>query len=89
MFILVRNIDDKIFASANKQTLFTADKDYKYPATFETKYSIHGGEDVPVYANGPHSHLFTGVYEQNVIPHIIKYASCIGNGPKACIEPIH
>lgn len=61
-----------------------SEKDYEYPATFKSVYSAHGGEDVPVYAAGPHAHLFTGVYEQSTIPYIIKYAACIGRGLKAC-----
>ncbi|WNO10086.1 alkaline phosphatase [Teredinibacter sp. KSP-S5-2] len=34
----------------------------------------HGGEDVPIYAIGPYSHLVGGVMEQNVIFHIVRYA---------------
>lgn len=30
------------------------------------------------------SHLFSGVYEQNTIPHIVGYAACIGDGLTAC-----
>jgi alkaline phosphatase len=41
------------------------------------KYETHGGDDVGIYAKGPFSHLFDGVLEQNVIPHIIAYAACI------------
>lgn len=39
----------------------------------------HGGEDVAVFASGPWQHLFTSSYEQNVIPHLIAYAMCIGD----------
>lgn len=38
----------------------------------------HGGEDVSVYAVGPYQHLFTASYEQNVIPHLMAYAMCLG-----------
>ncbi|XP_037940697.1 membrane-bound alkaline phosphatase-like [Teleopsis dalmanni] len=55
-----------------------------FPATAPFESETHGGEDVPVYASGPWSHLFTGVYEQNAIPHMMAYASCIGEGLKAC-----
>lgn len=34
--------------------------------------------------SGPMSHLFTGVYEQNAIPHLIGYIACIGGGETAC-----
>lgn len=38
----------------------------------------HGGDDVGVFARGPFSHLFTGVFEQSFIPHAMKYAACLG-----------
>lgn len=44
----------------------------------------HGGDDVGIFALGPWAHLFTGVVEQNVIPHLMAYASCVGEGKKAC-----
>lgn len=59
-------------------------KDFTYPSTLPLDYETHGGDDVAVYVNGPWSHLFTGTYEQNVIPHMLAYAACIGDGLKAC-----
>lgn len=47
-------------------------------------YETHGGEDVAIYARGPYSHLFSGVLEQNTIPHFMAFASCIGDGLTAC-----
>lgn len=47
-------------------------------------YETHGGEDVAIFARGPYSHLFTGVLEQNTIPHFMAYASCIGDELTAC-----
>lgn len=38
----------------------------------------HGGDDVAVYASGPWAHIFSGNYEQSVIPYMAAYASCIG-----------
>ncbi|XP_065093658.1 alkaline phosphatase-like [Ochlerotatus camptorhynchus] len=61
----------------------TAD-DFRFPSTVPLKKETHGGEDVAVYASGPWSHLFTGTYEQNAIPHMMAYAACIGEGLKAC-----
>ncbi|XP_033642112.1 alkaline phosphatase, tissue-nonspecific isozyme-like [Asterias rubens] len=46
-----------------------------FPVTSET----HGGEDVAIYAHGPMSHLLHGVQEQNYIPHVVRYAACLGN----------
>ncbi|ELU14152.1 hypothetical protein CAPTEDRAFT_176469 [Capitella teleta] len=44
----------------------------------------HGGEDVPVYANGPMAYLLAGTYEQSYIPHVIMYATCIGDNRDLC-----
>lgn len=60
------------------------DKDYGYPAKYPLNLETHSGEDVGVFASGPHAFLFTGVYEQNYIPHAISYAACIGNGLSLC-----
>lgn len=60
------------------------DFDYESPATIPRKSESHGGEDVAIFAAGPYSHLFTGSVEQNVIPHFLAFASCIGDGLTAC-----
>ncbi|XP_075980441.1 membrane-bound alkaline phosphatase-like [Anticarsia gemmatalis] len=44
----------------------------------------HGGDDVAVFARGPHHSLFTGLYEQHQVAHLIGYAACIGPGLHAC-----
>lgn len=46
--------------------------------------AAHAGDDVGLWAIGPHAHLFTGVYEQNYIPHALAYAACVGNGLTFC-----
>nr|AVD96950.1 ALP-1 [Nilaparvata lugens] len=56
------------------------DKNFRFPATFPQQEANHGGEDVPVYAKGPWSHLLTGSYEQNLIPIVMAYAAGIGPG---------
>lgn len=58
--------------------------EYKYPGTFPLSAETHGGDDVAVFATGPWAHLFTGVMEQNVIPHLISFASCVGDGITVC-----
>ena len=58
--------------------------DMKFPATVARLDETHGGEDVGIWAVGPWSHLFQGTLEQNVIPHIMAYASCVGDGLKSC-----
>ncbi|XP_004923692.2 membrane-bound alkaline phosphatase-like [Bombyx mandarina] len=57
---------------------------FTYPSLVPIVRETHGGEDVAVYATGPWSHLFTGNYEQNYLPHAIAYAACIGNGLTSC-----
>lgn len=57
---------------------------FEFPAMVDRDSETHGGEDVPIYASGPWSHLFTGTLEQNVIPHYLAYAACIGNGVSMC-----
>lgn len=51
---------------------------FKQPATVPLTEETHGGDDVGVFAFGPHSHLFTGVYEQHYIAHAMMYATCLG-----------
>lgn len=51
---------------------------FMQPTTVPLYESTHGGDDVGVYAVGPHSHLFTGVYEQHFIAHAMMYATCLG-----------
>lgn len=64
--------------------LFTGDKFALYPALVPMALETHGGEDVAVWARGPWAHLFVGSYEQNVLPLIMSYASCIGPGQGKC-----
>lgn len=60
----------KINTSANR---------FRFPAGLQVSTETHAGEDVAVFASGPWSHLFSGVYEQNVLPYLIAYASCVGD----------
>lgn len=62
------------------------DNDFAYPSQYPLELETHGGEDVGVFASGPHAHLFTGVFEQNYIPHAMKYIACIGEGMTLCSE---
>ncbi|KAB0792962.1 hypothetical protein PPYR_12582 [Photinus pyralis] len=56
----------------------------RFPSLVPIKYETHGGEDVGIFARGPWAHLLTGVTEQNVIPHVLKYASCVGTVDGKC-----
>lgn len=52
----------------------TGDRNFRQEATVPLPAETHSGEDVPVYAGGPGSHLFHGVQEQNYIYHAIRRA---------------
>lgn len=57
-----------------------------FPATVPLEFETHGGDDVAIFAKGPWSHLLTGVIEQHLIPHVMAYASCVGDGLTLCDE---
>ncbi|XP_005176706.3 membrane-bound alkaline phosphatase [Musca domestica] len=76
--------NDKATKRIDPNLVLTGDANDLFPATAPLSTETHGGEDVGVFAVGPWSHLFTGVYEQNTIPHMMAYAACIGDGLKAC-----
>lgn len=52
--------------------------DFRQPSTVPMIEETHAAEDVGVYAIGPQAHLFSGVYEQNYIAHVLTYATCLG-----------
>ncbi|XP_053947175.1 membrane-bound alkaline phosphatase-like [Anastrepha ludens] len=58
----------------------------QFPSTVPRSSETHGGDDVAVFASGPWAHLFSGVYDQNTIPHLMAYASCLANGLTACSQ---
>jgi alkaline phosphatase len=60
----------------------TAHPDYKQEAAIPLTSETHGGEDVPLYADGPRAYLFAGVLEQHVIFHLMMDALDLA-GPQA------
>jgi len=48
---------------------------YHQEALIPRSSETHGGEDVGIYAIGPGAHLVSGVNEQNVIYHVMKYSA--------------
>jgi len=66
------------------RTIDQSPNNFKYPATVPLDSETHGGEDVGIWAAGPWAHLYEGTVEQHVIPHIMAYASCVGEGLKMC-----
>ncbi|MEO0878208.1 MAG: alkaline phosphatase [Pseudomonadota bacterium] len=51
-----------------------ADLDFKQQAIIPARSESHGGQDVTIYADGPHAYLFDGTVEQNYIFHVIDAA---------------
>lgn len=74
------------FFQLNPQLCLTIadDMEFRHPSMVPLSSETHSGEDVAVFALGPWQHLYTGIYEQNVIPQIMVYASCIEKGFSAC-----
>lgn len=52
----------------------TTDVNYRQQATIPSPSETHGGQDVVIYATGPHAHLFGGVVEQSYVFHVIDAA---------------
>ncbi|XP_022823052.1 membrane-bound alkaline phosphatase-like [Spodoptera litura] len=59
------------------------------PVDVPLSYETHGGDEVVVFARGPHHSMFTGLYEQSQLPHLMAYAACIGPGRHACSAATH
>lgn len=79
------NMNQTSFRRVDPLTLDTTASEYTWPALLPLAKETHGGEDVAVYAVGPWSHLFGGpAYEQSVLPHLMAYAACWGDGRTMC-----
>jgi alkaline phosphatase len=70
----------------NPNSIDRSANNFRFPATVPRDFETHGGEDVGIWAVGPWAHLYQGTVEQNVIPHVMAYASCIGTGLTMCQE---
>lgn len=68
----------------NPQNLDLTPINFRFPAAVPQKSESHSGEDVGLYAIGPNAHIFKGALEQNLIAHIMAYASCVGDGLTVC-----
>ncbi|PAA68686.1 hypothetical protein BOX15_Mlig021345g1 [Macrostomum lignano] len=64
--------------SINATAEDTTKADYQFPAMMLKSGESHGGEDVPVFARGPGSHLVQGVREQTHVAHVIMYSAHLG-----------
>lgn len=54
--------------------------DYRQNATVHLPSAAHAGEDVPIYADGPQSHLINGVVEQSYLFYVMRHA--LGLAPR-------
>lgn len=68
----------------NISTIDYKQNNYLAQSAVPLKMETHGGEDVAVFAKGPLAHLLHGVHEQNYIPHVMAYATCIGQNTEHC-----
>ncbi|XP_028160306.1 membrane-bound alkaline phosphatase-like [Ostrinia furnacalis] len=59
-------------------------KGWRSHADVPIPYERHGGDDVGVFARGPHHDMFSGVFEESQLPYLMAYAGCFGPGPHAC-----
>ncbi|XP_041126358.1 alkaline phosphatase-like isoform X2 [Polyodon spathula] len=62
----------------------TYNKDYMQQSAVPLTQETHAGEDVPVFARGPWSHLFKGTNEDTFIAHAMAYAACLGPFASRC-----
>ncbi|TDG44124.1 hypothetical protein AWZ03_009455 [Drosophila navojoa] len=78
--------DDGAVKRKNLRSLNMKNKDFMFPTAVPLESETHGGDDVAVFASGPYSHLFTGVFEQHYIPHAMAYASCLSESRSMCSD---
>jgi len=64
----------------------TSNKNYIQQSAVPKSSATHAGEDVMIFARGPMSHLYHGVHEQSYIPHVIRFASCVGSNVESCAK---
>jgi len=78
------NDPQKIWKDLKNTSLERNGTFYRHFSPIYLSSETHSGEDVPVYAHGPSSNLFSGVYDHNYIAHAISHAACIGPHAKIC-----
>jgi alkaline phosphatase len=65
---------DKAVVRPDPEAEDTTAHDYKQQALIPSRFSMHTGEDVPVFADGPSAWLVHGAIEENTLFHIMAYA---------------
>ena len=64
--------------------LCTAHPEFTQSASIPLERSTHNGQDVPVYAAGPMSHLFHQTHDNTFVAHVIRFATCMGQYKGMC-----
>ncbi|XP_061386480.1 membrane-bound alkaline phosphatase-like [Musca vetustissima] len=59
----------------NLEGIIKEDASFTHPSQIPSSIGTHAGDDVGIFATGPHAHLFRGVMEQHTIPHLMAYAA--------------
>ncbi|VDI14401.1 alkaline phosphatase [Mytilus galloprovincialis] len=62
----------------------TTSDNYVQQSAVPVASESHGGEDVPIFAMGPMSHLIHGVQEQHYVGHVMQFAACVGKYSNNC-----
>ncbi|KAM8704003.1 hypothetical protein ACLKA7_008602 [Drosophila subpalustris] len=78
--------EDGVIKRKNLRSINMKNKDFMFPTAVPLESETHGGDDVAVFASGPFAQLFSGVYEQNFIPHGMAYASCLSDKRSMCLD---
>lgn len=78
--------EDGAVKRKNLRAINMKNKDFMFPTAVPLESETHGGDDVAVFASGPYAQLFSGVYEQNFIPHAMAYASCVSDKRSMCLD---
>ncbi|XP_069687805.1 alkaline phosphatase 4-like [Periplaneta americana] len=88
MYHRLNNSDSNIWRDLNNSGSERKNIYYRHFSPIYLSSESHGGEDVPVYAHGPSSQLFSSVYYNNYIAHAISRATCIGPHAAACKDKV-
>lgn len=67
-------LNSQVGRFADMTLVDTQNMNFHQEALVPLSSETHAGEDVAIYASGPHAYLFHGVQEQNYIFHVMKDA---------------
>ena len=67
--------DERKISRPDPSKVDTTARDYHQQALVPSRFSMHTGEDVPVFADGPSADLVHGAIEENTLFHIMAYAA--------------